>query len=226
MKTIVALFVSIICGSASFCHALIIYNGDFETGTLAGWTTFTTPNGSLGPGLPTVTQFDVTGSGTSSYAAEFQVGQTTVDRTRTEEGGGIYQMFDVSAGEYNIGADFAAQNNFLLGLGNAEGGIETVSIDSVTVGTVDFGFIDPGQILRGSVLTTTYLSAGPHEITIELTRGYLNGSYGGTPLQYVDDVQVTPVPEPSLAALGVCGLAMAVLRKRLGSRECASTTVR
>jgi len=57
--------------------APILLNGDFETGDLTGWTTFLTPNGSIGStnGVPDVVPFDVTGGGTPSDAAQFEVGE-------------------------------------------------------------------------------------------------------------------------------------------------------
>src|SRR5579872_1663773 len=110
MKSFV-LAITVICATATICRAQIIYNGDFETGDLSGWTTFSTPNGSLGPsGLPAVTQFDVPGMGTLSDAAQFQVGEVAYNQAtgHTAQGGGIYQTFNVSAGQYIISADFAA----------------------------------------------------------------------------------------------------------------------
>src|SRR5260370_24106208 len=38
-----------------------ITNGNFQTGTLAGWTVFTTSNGTNGTGLPNVVSFNTTG---------------------------------------------------------------------------------------------------------------------------------------------------------------------
>ena len=200
-----------ICVWASFCRAQIIYNGDFETGTLNGWTTFTTPNGSLGPpglGLPAITQFDVLGSGTPPDAAQFQVGAVNFDRT--EQGGGIYQTFNVSAGQYAISADFAGYDSDPA-VGNDEAGVETVSVDSVTVGTLDFGIINAGQTERGIVQGTLDLSGGTHQITIEFTRPFLNSS-GSTPFQYVDNIVVAPVPEPSIMGMGMLGLATLLFR--------------
>src|SRR5437588_11523833 len=55
--------------------AAIVTNGDFETGNLTGWTTFTTAGGTANAGsAPTVSSFDTTGSGASN-AAQFNVGQ-------------------------------------------------------------------------------------------------------------------------------------------------------
>jgi hypothetical protein len=69
-------------------HADLITNGDFQTGTLAGWTVFTTSNGSDGAGLPNVVSFNTTGGGASD-AAQFNVGEINFDRT--PQGGGLSQ---------------------------------------------------------------------------------------------------------------------------------------
>jgi hypothetical protein len=203
-----------ICAWASFCRAQIIYNGDFETGTLSGWTTFTTPNGSLEPSrlsLPAVTLFDVLDNGAPSDAPQFQVGEVNLDLT--EQGGGIYQTFNVSAGQYIISADFAAYDSDAA-FGNTEAGVETVFVDSVTVGTLDFGQIYARQTERGIVRGTLGLSGGTHQITIEFTRPNLNipGGLGTTPFEYVDNVVVTPVPEPSIMGVGMLGLPTLLFR--------------
>lgn len=213
-----ALAITVICASASFCRAQIIYNGDFETGSFSGWATFITPNGSLGPpgsGLPAVSQFDVAGTGTLSDAAQFQVGEAAYNPAtgHTVQGGGIYQTFNVSAGQYLISADFAAYNSNSQ-YENGDGGLETVSVDSVTVGTVQFGAINSGQTERGGVQSMLNLTGGTHQITIEFTRPWLNSDVDGpTPFEYVDNVEVTAVPEPSVAALGMCGLALVFSRR-------------
>jgi hypothetical protein len=212
-----ALAITVICVSASICRAQILFNGNFETGGLDGWTTFITPNGSLGPsgsGLPAVTQFDVLGTGTPSDAAEFQVGELAYNPAtgHTEQGGGIYQIFNASAGQYLISADFAVFNSNTQ-YANSVGGTETVLVDSTTVGTLDFGQINRLETLRGVVQGTLNLGAGMHQITIEITRPFLNSPVDGpTPSAYVDNVELTPVPEPSIAALGMCGLALVFSR--------------
>ena len=69
-------------------------NGDFKSGTLSGWTTFVTGNGTIG--TPAVVSFDTTGSGASN-AAQFDVGQVT-HNFPVYEGGGIYQSVSTTAG--------------------------------------------------------------------------------------------------------------------------------
>jgi hypothetical protein len=63
-----------------------VVNGDFETGDLTGWTTFTTANGTIG--TPAVVSFDTTGTGASN-AAKFNVGRQVLG-SGAPEGGGIH----------------------------------------------------------------------------------------------------------------------------------------
>ena len=66
----------------------IVTNGDFGTGTLAGWSVFTTPNGRNGAGLPDVVPFNTTGAGATN-SAQFNVGN--VIASGTQQGSGISQ---------------------------------------------------------------------------------------------------------------------------------------
>src|SRR4051794_15573680 len=79
--------------------AAAVVNGDFESGDLTGWTTFTTANGTLG--TPAVVSFDTTGTG-ASRAAQFNVGENTY--TGVYEGGGIYQIVNAT-GLFTVSAD-------------------------------------------------------------------------------------------------------------------------
>jgi hypothetical protein len=192
----------------------ILQNGDFETGNLTGWTNFVTANGNVGSGfgLPDVVAFDVAGTGTASDAAQFQAGQVSFNRGDSE-GGGIYQIFNCPAGQYTISADIAAQNDYSLVNGDA--GLFTLLINGLTVTSVQLGAsnrvqvgaINPGQILRGTLDATVTLNQGSNEISLEITRIALNGNvYGQTPVEYLDNIQVTPTPEPSVIELGLLGL--------------------
>jgi hypothetical protein len=198
-------------------HADSILNGDFATGTLAGWTVFTTSNGTNGAGLPNVVSFDTTGTGASN-AAHFNVGAVNFDST--QQGGGLFQsVLIATAGLYNFSADIAAQGG---ASDNAAAGLFSILIDGNTVASVDLGFIPSSQILRGTLSGSANLTAASHGFAVQITRPYLQGN-GTTPDQYIDNITLnttaTPTPEPSTLlslATGLLGLmGMGLRRKRL-----------
>jgi hypothetical protein len=182
-----------------YAEAGVITNGDFETGSLEGWSTFLTPNGVL---LPGIELFDVTGKG-ATYAAQLQVGEYNF--TRVQEGGGISQTFKSSHGIFNISADIAAQE---ITSANGDGGMFSLMLDGVIVNSIDFGEIAQGEIKRGTLGYSGVLAAGVHDLSILVTR-----PYKAAPKQYIDNVEVKKiraVPEPATAALfgiGLFGLA-------------------
>jgi len=178
----------------------LIQNGDFATGNLSDWTVLLTSNGSLGLGLPDVVPFDVTGSGTASDAAQFQAGvvRLGVPGSLAQQGGGIDQTFDCSAGSYSFSADIAAKNSGLVG--NADAGLFTLLVDGTPSDSLNLGPIDAAEILRNTLEATVYLSQGSHQLSIEITRPLPAG--GGVepvnatpPFQYLDKVQAEAVPE-------------------------------
>jgi hypothetical protein len=190
--------------------AQTITNGDFETGTLSGWTVFTTSNGTTGIGLPDVVSFNTTGSGASD-AAQFNVGEVIFDST--QQGGGLSQTITApGSGLYTLTEDFASQDDAAGGV-NGSAGTFSIIIDGITVATDNLGaFATSNQVLRGSFDESVALTAGPHTFETEITRPFLSGGTS-TPTEYIDNISLTPsgvTPEPSsllLFGTGLLGLA-------------------
>ena len=206
LVALTALLALLLSGAA---RASLITNGDFEAG-LTGWTTFTTASGTLGDGFPVVTPFDTNNDGVATNSASFRVGR--VAGAGGDQGGGIFQSFVVgSAGTINISVDIAARDPDGQ---NDDWGTFTLLLDGLALDSHAFGAntLPAGSTLFSS-LSATALGAGSHELRILMTRPFTQNS--ATPVQFIDNVVVTQVPEPgTLALAGIALIGAGLVRRR------------
>ena len=185
---------------ATSANALLI-NGDFETGNLNGWSTFTTANGTIG--TPGVSSFDVTGSG-ASLAAVFNVGNV---QNPGNNGGGLFQAFNFGGGSLSVSVDIAS--SVIGSPANGDAGEFSLQLDGVLIDFLDFGGITAGTTERGTLSgIVNGLLPGSHEFRVLMTRSFETSS--GTPLQYIDNAVASGasgVPTPGTLALFGLGLA-------------------
>ncbi|HLX72336.1 MAG TPA: hypothetical protein VKV04_22180 [Verrucomicrobiae bacterium] len=192
-----------------------LYNGNFETGDFSGWTEFNTVNG--GTSVYQVVQFDTAGTGTPSYAAEFEAGEVSggIGGGGLGQGAGIYQNVSLGAGTLNIFLDIAA----LSPANQADAGTFQLLVDGNVVASDAMGAIGFNQTLRSTLSYSGNITAGTHQIAVDIRRGY-GTEYPDTPYEFLDNITLTgtAVPEPNAALLfamaGVCVIPMRAIAKR------------
>lgn len=201
-----------------------LVNGDFESGSLGPWVTYTTANGTMGQGSPTTSIFDVEGLGSASYALGLSVGYATAPCSfpgiycpLPTEGGGIRQTVNLPEGQFQFGASVAVANSSLYGGFNGDGGTFSVYLDGTLLDSFVFGAIAAGSVQRGQLGSTAYVTAGSHALELMVTR---NSAASLSLTQYVDNVSIAAVPLPATLipmALGMFCLAPFAVRRRVAA---------
>ena len=197
-----------------------LVNGDFQAGGLSNWTAFTTANGTLGSGKPAILNFDVAGNGFSSSALGLSVGYFTPPCAfpglfcpRPTEGGGVRQSVVFSGGMASLQADVAVANSTIYGGYNGDGGTFSLLLEGLLLDSFSVGQITAGTVQRGHLDFTSFVSAGVHSLEILVTRQYAES---GSLVQYIDNVSVSSVPEPTTTSLLGLGILALVFLKRKG----------
>ncbi len=162
-KVLLATMLLSVAALATDVKASMLLNGDFQTGDLTGWTTYTTANGTIG--VPSVTSFNTTGVG-ASLAATFNVGNIS---NPGNNGGGIFQAFNHTGGDLSVSIDVATVSGF----GNADAGEFSLFVSGTLVDFIDFSDISGGVTERGTLSgTITNLAAGNYEFRVLITRSF------------------------------------------------------
>lgn len=200
-------FAALVLSLALPASAATLNNGDFDSGTLDGWTVGSVNGGSE---FSVVSGFDTTGAGASD-AAHFNVG-----RSGSGSGGiALSQSVTIStAGTHTVSVDVAALGGSQYN--NLSGGIFRLIVGGTLVDSIDFGFITANDVERATLGGEVDLAVGLADFTIEVLRPYIFSE--NTPNQYVDNAMITgpaPVPLPAsmpllLAAIG----GIAVMRRK------------
>jgi hypothetical protein len=204
--------VGLMAAGAAPSRANLLLNGDFETGDLTGWGTYNTATGTA---TTTVSSFDVTGTGSSSAATFNLVGLTSGDYGVGDfQGGGLVQSVSLAGGTYTLNFDAAA-----AGSGNADGGFFSLLFDNVVVDT--WQVEDINSTLRHTLSATLIgVAAGTHSVAVQVSRQYYPAD---SVTDYIDNVSLTAVPEPSsIACFALGGLAVLAARRRAATRRASA----
>ena len=161
--------------------ASVLVNGNFEQGNFNGFNSFTTTKGVVNKGI---VLFDTDNDGVNSLAAQFSVGVDSIASIGTQQGGGIYQVVGLSAGDLTVSMDIAASASS----SNGAGGLVEILFDGAVMASHDFGSITAGISKHATLsFNLSSVTAGNHEIRIQITRPYLTSNVSS----FLDNIVLT-----------------------------------
>ena len=168
--------------------------------------------------MPTVVP--ITSNGSTTDAAQFEVGQTAYN-PGDQAGGGIQQSIALPTGNLTLSADVSFYDAGTFA--NSYAGEAILLIDNVAVASYTAGAINPGQLLTAS-LSYSFVGTGQQAtVGIEFVRPASSIS-GFTPYQDVYNFQLVDppfdlnsTPEPGawmLTGMGMCLVAYCLRKRR------------
>ena len=213
MKQInISILIAVTALTASIGNSLKaqVTNGDFSAG-MSGWTVILAP-GNTQPPEQEVAPFDTDGPGPLGVSDAFHVGvgdDALLDLQQSVQltGGVTYSLQAVLA--------MTPPGN------NADGGTVSAFIGMTLVASHSFGSTT-ARVNEYADLSGTYqpASTGPYTLSINFSRGYGLGRGWNTPSDWIDNVRLGAVPEPSSAAIALSGgCALAFFARRSGTKQ-------
>ena len=197
--------------------APIVTNGDFSTGTFAGWTLGTVgANGTLGASpYPLVTATNPLGT---PFAAELNVGRTSLAGSG-DQGGSLSQIVFLPDGQIDFTAQIASVNP--ANVTQSYAGLFQVFIDGLLKAQVNLGSIAGNATETALLSFSDVFAAGNHSLEIRVTRQsvslndpFPSAELDASPRQFLANVALS-VPEPGTVALLIGGLlALVALSRR------------
>lgn len=187
---------ALIFNGGGVCEASILHKSDFENNERTSWSTFVTPNGTVGEaGWPIVASFEMTQEGQWSKALKFKVGQVRSDPDR-EQGGGLVLQITTQSGKVELSAHVAVTYHSPKDARNLAGGLFEWILDDHIVASHNMGPIDHGGVLRHHLRAQHSVNTGVHTFRLRITRPFVSHRGQHAPLQYVDDLLIRFLPKP------------------------------
>jgi hypothetical protein len=185
-------------GNVGLVSAEVLTTTDFESGNFAGWTTFSTSNGTLGgKGFPSVAECDHADSVSSSKCLQIQVGQLHYAPVLdVQQGGGIELTTMTGSGFIQLSARVGVTYDSLNKKRNLHGGLFEWVVDGQVIATLDVGPIEDGAEVQHQFTGKVSVAAGRHTLQLRVTRPFRSGTGQPAPVQFVDDVLAALIPQP------------------------------